>query len=100
MQSRYASNIKENNCLPSLLDLTFDYLQLPHGKFVDASKFDPRAFMLDQSETDEKEIQWLFIHLYYLCLRHIPDLTKAWWIDSKKRIKGHVESWTEKYVSH
>ena len=66
---------------------------------VDASKFDIRSFELDQSESAEKEIQWLLVHLYFLCLRHLANMTKSWWLDTKKRIKGPVESWTEKFVS-
>lgn len=82
-----------------LLEFTFDFLQKSHGKIVDASKFDVQNFEPDQSENAEKETEWLLIHLYYLCLRHLANMTKNWWIDTKKRIKGPVESWTEKYVS-
>lgn len=78
----------------------FDFLQQSHGKIVDASKFDIRNFEPDQSETAEKETQWLLIHLYFLCLRHMANVTKNWWIDTKKRTKGPVEAWTEKYVSN
>lgn len=82
-----------------LLEFTFDFLQKFHGKIVDASKFEVQNFEPDQSENAEKETEWLLIHLYYLCLRHLANVTKNWWIDTKKRIKGPVESWTEKHVS-
>lgn len=93
------SNIKENDCLNPLLEFTFDFLQYPHGKLIDASKFDIRSFSLDESDPAQKETQCLLVHLYYLCLKYLPNLTKVWWIDSKKRVKGQVETWTEKYVS-
>ncbi|KAL4977290.1 hypothetical protein BDW66DRAFT_38385 [Aspergillus desertorum] len=99
LQEQYASNIKEHDVLPSLLEFTFEFLQKGNGKLVDASKFDICSFELDRSESYEKEIQWLLVHLYFLCLRHLANLTKAWWIDAKKRIKGPVESWTEKSIS-
>lgn len=99
VQEYYVSNIKENERLPPLLEFTFDFLMRSHGKMVDASKFDIRSFEPDQSETAEKETQWLLIHLYYLCLKHAGNITKNWWIDTKKRVKGPVEAWTEKYVS-
>ncbi|KAI9370806.1 hypothetical protein BJX61DRAFT_513943 [Aspergillus egyptiacus] len=99
LQEQYASNLKEHDVLPSLLEFMFDFLQKAHGKLVDASKVDIRSFGLDQSENYEKEIQWLLIHLYYLCLKHLANLTKSWWLDSKKRIKGPVETWTEKFIS-
>ncbi|KAL4914937.1 hypothetical protein BDW62DRAFT_189604 [Aspergillus aurantiobrunneus] len=99
LQEQYASSIKEHDVLPSLLEFMFDFLQRGNGKLVDASKLEIRAFELDQSEGYEKEIQWLLVHLYFLCLRHLANLTKAWWIDAKKRIKGPVETWTEKFIS-
>ncbi|KAJ5167135.1 uncharacterized protein N7482_005916 [Penicillium canariense] len=99
VREHYAANIKENNVLIPLLEFTFDFLQKSHGKIVDASKLDVQNFEPDQSENAEKETQWLLVHLYYLCLRHLANMTKNWWIDTKKRIKGPVESWSEKYIS-
>ncbi|GAD98073.1 RING zinc finger protein [Paecilomyces variotii No. 5] len=99
VQENYATNIKDNGSLIPLLEFTFDFLQKSHGKLTDASKFDVRFFEPYESETSEKEIQWLLVHLYFLSLKHLPNITKAWWIDSKKRIKGPVEEWTEKFIS-
>ncbi|CAL5871644.1 uncharacterized protein PFLUO_LOCUS5897 [Penicillium psychrofluorescens] len=99
VQEHYASNIKENEILIPLLEFTFAFLQKSHGRIVDASKLDVRSFEPDESESAEKETQWLLVHLYYLCLRHLANMTKNWWIDTKKRIKGPVEVWTEKYIS-
>ena len=93
------SNIKEHDTFPPLLDFMFDFLQKSHGKLLDASKFDIRSFEPDESDSAEKETQWLLVHLYFLSLKYLANLTKNWWIDSKKRTKGPVESWTEKYVS-
>lgn len=100
VQEQYAASIKEDEILSPLLGFTFDFLQGAHGKIVDASKFDVRNFEPDQSETAEKETQWLLIHLYFLSLRHLANIAKNWWIDSPKRIKGPMESWTERYVGH
>lgn len=99
MQENYATSIKENDTLSPLLEFMFNFLQGVHGKIADASKFDIRNFEPDQSDTAEKETQWLLIHLYFLCLRHLANVTKNWWIDAAKRIKGPMEAWTEKYVS-
>ncbi|KAJ6001447.1 hypothetical protein N7522_006674 [Penicillium canescens] len=99
VQEYYTANIKENNVLIPLLEFTFDFLQKSHGKMIDASRLDVRSFEPDQSDSAEKETQWLLVHLYYLCLRYSANMTKNWWIDTKKRIKGPVESWTEKYIS-
>ncbi|KAL4909631.1 hypothetical protein BDW74DRAFT_186161 [Aspergillus multicolor] len=99
LQEQYASNIREHDVLPSLLEFLFDFLQKGHGQLIDVSKLDIRSFDLDQSESYEKEIQWLLVHLYFLCLRHLANLTKAWWIDAGRRIKGPLETWTEKSIS-
>ncbi|KAJ9231554.1 hypothetical protein DTO207G8_7361 [Paecilomyces variotii] len=99
VQENYATNIKENGTLIPLLDFTFDFLQKSNGKLADASKFNVRSFELDQSENSEKEIQWLLVHLYFLSLKYLPNITKAWWLDTKKRIKGPVEAWTERFIS-
>lgn len=82
-----------------LLEFTFAFLQKSQGKLVDASKFDMQNFEPDQAESAEKETQWLLVNIYYLCLKHLANMTKNWWIDTQKRIKGPVEGWTEKYVS-
>ncbi|KAL4866429.1 hypothetical protein BDV12DRAFT_172772 [Aspergillus spectabilis] len=99
LQEQYASNIKEHDVLGPLLEFMFNFLQRGHGKLVDTSKLDIRSFELDQSESYEREIQWLLVHLYFLSLKYLANLTKAWWIDAKKRIKGPVETWTEKSIS-
>ncbi|KXG50701.1 Zinc finger, RING-type [Penicillium griseofulvum] len=99
VQEYYTSSIRENNILIPLLEFTFDFLQKSHGKMIDASKFDIRSFEPDESESAEKETQWLLVNLYYLCLRYSANMTKNWWIDTKKRIKGPVETWTERYIS-
>ncbi|XHG07096.1 hypothetical protein AWENTII_010256 [Aspergillus wentii] len=98
VQENYVSNIKENDSLIPLLEFMFDFLQKSNEKVIDASKFDIRSFELDQSETSEKETQWILVHLYFLCLKHLSNMTKNWWLDAKKRIKGPVETWTEKFV--
>lgn len=99
MQEYYAENIKENNILIPLLEFMFKFLQKSQNKIVDASKIEVQSFEPDNSESAEKETQWLLVHLYYLCLRNLANMTKNWWIDTQKRIKGPVESWSEKHVS-
>ncbi|KKK14741.1 hypothetical protein AOCH_002242, partial [Aspergillus ochraceoroseus] len=99
VQEQYASNIKEYDSLNSLLEFMFDFMQKSHGTIVDASKFDIRSFELDQSESYEKETQWLLVHLYFLCLKNLANLTKDWWIFAIKRLKGPVEAWTQKFIS-
>ena len=52
------------------------------------------------SETRERDMQWLLVNLYYLCLKFTPSLVKAWWVDCKSRqTRIAVEGWTEKYFA-
>jgi E3 ubiquitin-protein ligase listerin len=82
-----------------LLEFTFGFLERSHGKLVDASKMDIRLYEPGQAETRREDMEWLLVHLYFLAAKFLPTLTKNWWIDSKKRIKGPVETWTQRFVS-
>ncbi|KAJ5291939.1 hypothetical protein N7478_001190 [Penicillium angulare] len=99
VQEYYATNIKEYSILNPLLEFMFNFLQKAQGRLIDASKLEIQSFEPDNSESAEKETQWLLVHLYYLCSRHLANMTKSWWIDTQKRIKGPVETWTERYIS-
>ncbi|KAF3898560.1 Zinc finger, RING-CH-type [Trichophyton interdigitale] len=99
VQESYSSDIKQKDCLSSLLDFMFDCLETPQGQLIDASKFEIRSFELDTAESSKKEMQWLLVHTYYLALRYLPNTTRAWWVDCKKRLKTPVETWTQRYVS-
>ncbi|EFQ98580.1 hypothetical protein MGYG_01606 [Nannizzia gypsea CBS 118893] len=99
VQESYSSDIKQKDCLSPLLDFVFDCLESPQGQLTDASKFEIRSFELDTAESSKKEMQWLLVHTYYLALRYLPNLTRAWWVDCKKRLKTPVETWTQKYIS-
>jgi E3 ubiquitin-protein ligase listerin len=103
----YADNLKTANYIGPLMDFTFDVLghSAAHGLNLDKANFsndDIRAYdlKLADSESDERNMQWLLIHLYYLVLKHIPGLFKAWFIDCRsKQTKIAVESWMAKYFS-
>lgn len=95
----YVENIKDGDYVAGLLDFMSDFLGHAKGKPVDVSKFDITTYGPDE-ESPEKDTQWLLTHLYYLCLKHLPALTKVWWIDCKSRQKVlAVETWTEKFIS-
>lgn len=99
VKSDYVEHLKEGDYAPGLLAFTFDFLGHGKNKPVDASKFDVTGYTPDL-EPPKPDTQWLLIHLYYLCLRHIPSLTKSWWISCKSRsIAVSLESWTQKYIS-
>jgi hypothetical protein len=52
------------------------------------------------AETDERNMQWLLINLFYLTLKYIPGLFKTWFLDCRsKQTKIAVEAWMTKYFS-
>lgn len=55
---------------------------------------------LAAAETEEKSMQWLLVHLFYLTLKYIPGLFRNWYIDCRtKQTRIAVEAWTTKFFS-
>lgn len=99
VQSDYTKSLTDGAYLKNLLDLTFRFLITDRFKPVDASKFDLMKLPSAEGESPETETQHFLVHLYFLSLSCLPNLTKSWWRDSTSRqTMIAVESWTEKYV--
>lgn len=99
VKNDYVDHIKEGEYLPGLLNFTFDFLGHARNKPVDVSKLDVTTYEPDV-ESPRRDLQWLLTHLYFLCLKHVPSLTKSWFIDCKSRATVvTLEPWTEKFVS-
>ena len=100
VQTDYVAALQEGTYVQDFLNFTFNILINARTKAVDASKFDIENYTPGLEESPEKETHWLLIHLYYLCLRHLPSITKTWWRDDASRqLNLTVSSWTEKYIS-
>lgn len=108
VKSDYAENLKEGDYIPALLDLTFVLLGHDRGRPVDVSKYDITRYDYSSLEDDlgnaelsaEKRMQWLLTHLFYLCLTHLPSLTKAHFLTiSSRQTSLAVESWTAKFIA-
>ncbi|KAK1916221.1 hypothetical protein P3342_004037 [Pyrenophora teres f. teres] len=99
VKNDYVEHIKEGEYLPGLLDFTFDFLGHMHNKPVDVSKLDITTYEPD-TEPPKRDLQWLLTHLYFLCLCHVPSLTKTWFKNCKSRaLVVALEPWTERHVS-
>ncbi|KAI9756433.1 MAG: hypothetical protein M4579_003855 [Chaenotheca gracillima] len=99
VRSDYIAAIKEGGYFSDLVTLIFGFLGHDRGKAVDVSSFDVTTYTCD-SESPVRDAQWLMSHLYYLSLKYVPSLTKAWWIDCPRRqTRDSVETWTEKFIS-
>ncbi|KAL9136293.1 MAG: hypothetical protein Q9175_002499 [Cornicularia normoerica] len=100
VQADYVSALKEATNTQDLLDFIFKILINGRQKPVDASRYDFQNFSLGGDQTPEQETHGALIHLYYLCLRRLPSITKDWWRDSTSRqLSIVVEAWTQKYIS-
>lgn len=99
VRADYVENIKQGTYLVGFLDLMSDWLCHFKNKTVDASKFDITSYTPDLESSPERDAQWLLIHLYYLALRHLPTLSKNWWMAcTNRQTVLAIEAWTEKYV--
>lgn len=107
VRNDYSNILKSENYIGPLLEFLFDVLgqSAANSLNLDKARFDSSSISLydlklAEAESDERNMQWLLIHLYYLCLKFTPSLVKTWWMDCKsKQTRIAVESWTEKYFS-
>ncbi|KAL8988762.1 MAG: hypothetical protein Q9177_002214 [Variospora cf. flavescens] len=99
VKADYVGAIKEGSYLNGLLNFASEFLITSRPRPIDASKFELDTYRPDE-EMPEKDAQWFLIHLYYLALKFLPTLAKAWWRDNTSRqTQTSVESWTEKHIS-
>ena len=54
----------------------------------------------NDSETNERSMNWLLVNLYYLCLNYTPGLVRTWWFSCDSRQTSlAVDSWTRKFFT-
>lgn len=99
LRETYIANIKNSNNVSKLLDFLCDRFRITSGRPIDASKFQVEEYEPNLVESEEQNIQWLSVNTYYLLLMYLPSLTKDWYLGQKNRIKGPLESWTQKHFS-
>ncbi|OTB06457.1 hypothetical protein M426DRAFT_9597 [Hypoxylon sp. CI-4A] len=107
VRSDYAENLKSSSYIGPLMEFTFDVLghsaarplNLDKANFTsdEIRKYDMK---LAEAETEERNMQWLLIHLFYLVLKYVPNLFKTWYLDCRsKQTKIAVSGWMTKYFS-
>ncbi|KAI1843874.1 hypothetical protein JX266_009930 [Neoarthrinium moseri] len=107
VRSDYADSLKNENYVGPLMDFTFDVLghSAANGLNLDKANFTEENIKeydlkLADWEPEERNMQWLLIHLYYLVLKFVPGLFKSWFIDCRsKQTKIAVEGWMVKHFS-
>ncbi|KAL8342851.1 hypothetical protein RB598_004284 [Gaeumannomyces tritici] len=107
LRSEYYENLKATGSLGPLLDLTFDVLGHSVARPLNLEKAHITAdrimsydMKFAEAETEELNMHWLFVHVYYLALRYVPGLVKSWYIECRsKQTRIAVEAWTRRYFS-
>ncbi|KAF4980035.1 hypothetical protein FZEAL_3897 [Fusarium zealandicum] len=107
IRNDFTENLKTDNYVAPLLDFTFDVLGHSAAHALKLEKVNLESehirdydVKLAESEPEEKNMQWLLVHLFYLTHKYTPGLFRAWYIDCRsKQTRLAVESWTTKYFS-
>ncbi|KAI0449196.1 hypothetical protein F5B21DRAFT_62801 [Xylaria acuta] len=107
VRSDYAENLRAEDYISPLMNFTFDVLghSAARGLNLDRAGFTAENIRhydlkLAESESEERNMQWLFIHLYYLVLKFVPGLFKTWYIGCRsKQTKIAVDGWMARYFS-
>lgn len=107
VRNDYTEHLKSENSVGPLLEFTFDVLghSAAHPLNLDREGLTPdhiKSYDLGvaDSEADERNLHWLLVHIYYLVLKYVPGLFRAWYIECRsKQTRTAVESWMTKYFS-
>ncbi|KJZ77078.1 hypothetical protein HIM_03399 [Hirsutella minnesotensis 3608] len=107
VKSDLTEHLKTGDYVNPLLDFLTDVLghSAAHPLNLDKENLGPEQICeydlaLAEAESGEKNMHWLLTHLYFLILKHIPSLFKAWYIDCRsKQTRIAIDSWTVKYFS-
>ncbi|POS74868.1 hypothetical protein DHEL01_v206744 [Diaporthe helianthi] len=107
LREDYTEQLKTLAAISPLMEFTVDVLghSAAHAINLDKagfSSFDIQDYDIKVGDSlpEEKNMQWLLIHLFYLSLKYVPGLFKTWFIDCKSRqTKNAVEPWTERWFS-
>lgn len=107
VRNDYTEDLKSGGYIPPLMDFIFDVLGHSAAHPLNLEKeglaeaqirdYDIR---LAEAEADERDMHWLMVRVYFLCLKYVPELFKNWFINCRsKQTRIAVEGWVTKYFS-
>ncbi|KAK5991474.1 E3 ubiquitin-protein ligase listerin [Cladobotryum mycophilum] len=107
IRNDFTENLKTDDYMSPLLNFMFDVLghSAAQPLSLDREHITPENIKdydikVAESESEEKSMQWLLVHLFYLTLKYIPSLFKSWYINCKsKQTRIAAEAWTARYFS-
>jgi hypothetical protein len=103
----YTEQLKTSDAIGPLMEFTFDVLGHSAANPVNIDKaglteedIQDYDVKVGDGLPEEKNMQWLLIHIFYLSLKYVPGLFKAWFIDCRsKQTRIAVEPWMTKWFS-
>ncbi|KAK7741691.1 hypothetical protein SLS53_004749 [Cytospora paraplurivora] len=103
----YTEQLKTSEAIGPLMEFAFDVLGHSAASPVNIDKagltnedIQDYDIKVGDGLPEEKNMQWLLIHLFYLTLKYVPGLFKAWFIDCRsKQTRIAVEPWMIKWFS-
>lgn len=107
VQNDYAEILKSEQVIEPLLVFLFDVLGHSAGRPLDLDRvgFTKATWEYDiwdpvVDTEPERDMQWLLVNIWFMCLKYTPDLAKTWFLALKsKQTTLAVSTWTEKYFS-
>ncbi|KAH8758296.1 hypothetical protein F5883DRAFT_565894 [Diaporthe sp. PMI_573] len=107
LREDYTEQLKTLGAINPLMEFTVDVLGHSAAHAINLDKVGFMAediqdydIKVGDSLPEEKNMQWLLVHLFYLSLKYVPGLFKTWFIDCRSRqTKNAVEPWTERWFS-
>ena len=106
IRSDYIAQLKEFNLIEKFLEFVFDYVHVGDSKLLKSSIFSLEAIQnYDlkagiQGDSLDSEIQFLFLHLYYMSTKYYGSLVQFWFKGIRDRqLKQQIERFTVNFVS-
>ncbi|EPE06523.1 c3hc4 type (ring finger) zinc finger containing protein [Ophiostoma piceae UAMH 11346] len=104
----YADQLANAQLLPGLMEFTVDVLghsvgqplNLDREGLGEPSEIVEYSLSVADSEADERHLHRLLVHVYFLSLKFLPGVFKAWFMTCRsKQTTKALNSWTAKYFS-
>ncbi|KAL5316607.1 hypothetical protein ACEPPN_015656 [Leptodophora sp. 'Broadleaf-Isolate-01'] len=108
VRNDYSELLKTENYIGPLLNFMFvilghsdaDPLNLERARIDSSMIRHYDMWKANDSESNERSMNWLLVNIYYLCLNYTPGLVRTWWFSCDSRQTSlAVDSWTQKFFS-
>lgn len=107
VRADYTEDLKTNNAIGPLMGFMFDVLGHSAASPINVDKegltvddIQDYDINIADSLSEEKNMHWLLVHLFYLTLKYTPGLFKAWFLDCRsKQTRIAIEPWMTKHFS-